>query len=215
MIDKYTGERKQPEFEEKVLEINRISRTVKGGRRIRFRALVIIGNKKGRVGFGVAKASEVVTAINKAKEYAVKHTVDIPIVNGTIPYQITSSFGSSKILLKPAREGTSLIAGGSIRNFLEIAGIKNIVTKSLGSNNKINVVTATFKAVSSFKQMPAYTNPKNNNSEKEIEKSVVEEEKTEKAVMTTKKTATKEVNKKTKVAAKETKSTKDKKEATK
>jgi small subunit ribosomal protein S5 len=148
----YTAQEKQlPEFEEKVLEINRISRTVKGGRRLRFRALVLVGNRKGKVGFGIAKASEVVVAINKAKKQAMKNIILVPIVNDTIPHLVTASFGSSDILLKPAPVGTSLIAGGSIRSILEIAGIKNIVSKSLGSNTKINVVSATFKAILALK----------------------------------------------------------------
>lgn len=134
------------EFEEIVVEINRISRTVKGGRRIRFRATVVIGDKNGKVGLGVAKATEVQHAVQKATLYAKKHIMTVPIKNGTIPSQVQSSHGSAKILMRPAKEGTSIIAGGSIRPVLELAGIKNIVTKSLGSANKINNILATLNA---------------------------------------------------------------------
>ncbi len=132
--------------EEVVIEINRISRTVKGGRRIRFRATVVTGNRNGKVGLGVAKASEVQTAVQKATNYARKHQVDVPITKGTIPMQVEAKHGSAKIIMKPAKEGTSLIAGSSIRPMLELAGIKNIVTKSLGSSNKINNIIASINA---------------------------------------------------------------------
>lgn len=140
----------QSEFIEKVIEIGRICRTVKGGRRIRFRALVVIGDMKGRVGIGIAKAQEVVGAISKALSEAKKNIITINIVNETIPHDIKYKFGSAVVYLKPAPKGTSIVAGGSLRAVLELAGIKNVVGKILGSNNKINNVYATYYALQSF-----------------------------------------------------------------
>lgn len=147
----YKKEKEKKEFIEKVIQIDRISRTVKGGRRIRFRALVVIGDEKGRVGFGIAKAQEVVTAITKAITRAKKDIITVPITKGTIPHEIKIKSGSAVVFLKPAPEGTSIIAGGSVRSVLELSGIKNVVGKILGSSNKINNVKATFDALKSFK----------------------------------------------------------------
>lgn len=135
------------EMEDRVVSIDRISRTVKGGRRIRFRALVIIGNRAGLVGMGVAKANDVQTAIAKAKNNANKTKVTIPIVKDSIAHEVVQVFGTTKILLKPAPAGHSIIAGGPVRAVVELAGIKNIVSKSIGSPNKINNATATFLAL--------------------------------------------------------------------
>lgn len=135
------------EFVEKVIEIDRISRTVKGGRRIRFRALVVIGNMNGRVGIGIGKAQEVVIGINKAINQAKKNMIDVKIVNDTILHEIKIKSCGAKVFLKPAKKGTSIIAGGSVRAVLELAGIKNVVGKILGSSNKINNVKATFEAL--------------------------------------------------------------------
>ncbi len=135
---------------EKVIQIDRISRTVKGGRRIRFRALVVIGDLKGSVAIGVAKANDVSQAIAKATAYAKKHTKHVKIVDDTIPHDILQTYGSARIYFKPAPKGTSLIAGGTVRAVIEAAGIKNIVAKSLGSSNKINVAKATMLALTSF-----------------------------------------------------------------
>lgn len=145
--------KQEKEFAEKVIQINRISRTVKGGRRIRFRALVAIGNEKGKVGIGIGKAQEVVTAISKAVNKAKKNIIQVPIINQTIPHQIKIKSGSALIFLKPAPVGTSIIAGGSVRSVLALAGVKNVVGKILGSSNKINNVKATFKALQNFKEM--------------------------------------------------------------
>lgn len=136
---------------EKVIQIDRISRTVKGGRRIRFRALVVIGDLNGHVAIGIAKANDVSQAITKATTYAKKHRSLIKIVNDTIPYDIMKTYGSAKVYLKPAPNGTSLIAGGTVRALVEAAGIKNISAKSLGSSNKINLAKATLLALTSFK----------------------------------------------------------------
>lgn len=140
------------EYIEKVIQIDRISRTVKGGRRIRFRALVVVGNMAGRVGIGIAKAQEVVSAISKAIAIANKNMIDVDIKNETVPHELRIKLGSSIIFLKPASKGTSIIAGGSVRAVLELAGIKNVVAKILGSSNKINNVQAAFEALKYFKK---------------------------------------------------------------
>lgn len=125
-------------IEKKVLQIDRVSRTVRGGRRIRFRALVAVGNHAGRVGIGVAKGPEVALAVEKATKIAQKQMIEVPIINETITQPIRISQGSVEIILKPAKPGTSIVAGGAIRTICELAGIKNIVGKILGTANKIN-----------------------------------------------------------------------------
>jgi len=133
---------------EKVIEIDRVSRTVKGGRRIRFRALVVVGDGHGKVGIGVGKANDISRAIAKATAYAHRREKPVTIINDTIPYEINSRFGSANVFLKPAPQGTSVIAGGTVRAVIEAAGIKNIVAKSLGSANKLNIAKATILALS-------------------------------------------------------------------
>jgi small subunit ribosomal protein S5 len=145
-------ERREGEFEERIIEINRISRTVAGGRRIRFRAAVVIGDRNGRVGIGVAKATEVILAVQKAITQARKHLITVPRINGTIPHQVEAKFGSAKLMIKPARVGTGIIAGGAVRSIAELSGIENILSKILGSQNKINNLKATILALSSFKK---------------------------------------------------------------
>lgn len=159
------------EFDKKVLQVDRISRTVKGGKRIRFRALVITGNRAGKVGMGVGKATEVVEAVEKANRSARKSLFDVPIVKGTIPHQIEVFLGSAHILLKPARQGTSIVAGGTIRTICDLAGIKNVVGKILGTANKINNSKATFEAFKrlsreSAESAPFENRPKSENLEK-------------------------------------------------
>ena len=144
-------ELEQPEFEERVVTINRVTKVVKGGRRFRFAALVVIGDRKGNVGFGSGKSNEVPDAIKKAIENAKKNMIYVPTVNTTIPHTVTGTFGAGKVLLRPAAAGTGVIAGGPARTVCEIAGIKNIRTKSLGSNNKQNVVFATIDALGQLK----------------------------------------------------------------
>jgi small subunit ribosomal protein S5 len=141
----------QPEISSVVLEIDRISRTVKGGRRIRFRALVIVGDKNGRVGMGVAKAGEVAIAVNKATVYAKKHMITVPIVNNTIPHEIIAKYGSAHIILKPASEGTSIIAGSAVRTVADLAGIRNLIAKIIGNSTKINIAQATLLAFKNLK----------------------------------------------------------------
>jgi small subunit ribosomal protein S5 len=134
-------------FVENVLQISRVSRTVKGGRRIRFRALVVVGDKAGKVGVALGKANEVSSAVTKASTKARKNMKTITIVNETIALPITSHYGSATVLLKPAPAGTSIIAGGAVRAVVEAAGIKNLVSKILGSGNKCNNAFATLAAL--------------------------------------------------------------------
>ncbi|MCB6346275.1 30S ribosomal protein S5 [Clostridium sp. AF18-27] len=145
-------EASQLELNDKVVAIKRVSKTVKGGRTMRFSALVVVGDGNGHVGVGTGKAGEVPEAIRKGKEAAVKNLVEIPIdENKSIPHDFIGKFGSASVLLKRAPEGTGIIAGGPARAVVELAGIKNIRTKSLGSNNKTNVVLATLSGLTSLK----------------------------------------------------------------
>lgn len=142
----------QMELTDKVVAIKRVSKTVKGGRTMRFSALVVVGDGNGHVGAGMGKAAEIPEAIRKGKEDAIKNMVEIPVdENKSIPHDFIGKFGSASVLLKRAPEGTGVIAGGPARNVLEMAGIKNIRTKSLGSNNKQNVVLATLQGLKSLK----------------------------------------------------------------
>ncbi|MGN8817435.1 30S ribosomal protein S5 [Oribacterium sp. HCP28S3_H8] len=142
----------QLELNDNVVAIKRVSKTVKGGRTIRFSALVVVGDGNGHVGCGIGKAVEVPEAIRKARESAVKNIVAIPVTDDkSVPHDYVGKYGSSTVLLKKAPEGTGIIAGGPARSVLELAGIRNIRTKSLGSNNKINVVLATIQGLTSMK----------------------------------------------------------------
>ena len=142
----------QLELNDKVVAIKRVSETVKGGRTMRFSALVVVGDGNGHVGAGLGKAGEVPEAIRKGKEAAIKNMVEIPMdENNSIPHDFLGKFGSASVLLKRAPEGTGIIAGGPVRSVVELAGIKNIRTKSLGSNNKTNVVLATIEGLLSLK----------------------------------------------------------------
>ncbi len=135
------------ELKEKVVNVSRVAKVVKGGRTFRFSVLVVVGDENGHVGVGTGKSSEVPEAIKKATEDAKKNVVEVSLVNGTLPHEYTTNFGSSKVILKPAVEGTGIIAGGAVRPVLELAGVKNVTAKTLGSRNSRNVVYATVKAL--------------------------------------------------------------------
>ena len=143
----------QLELEDNVVTIKRVTKVVKGGRNMKFTALVVVGDKKGHVGVGLGKATEIPEAIRKGKEDAIKKLVEVPIdENGSVPHDLTGKFGSASVLIKRAPEGTGIIAGGPARAVLELAGYKNIRTKSLGSNNKQNVVLAAVNGLSNLKR---------------------------------------------------------------
>ena len=144
-------EQVEKEFEERVVTINRITKVVKGGRRMRFAALVVVGDYKGHVGFGTGKAAEVPEAIKKALADAKKNIIEVPIVGATIPHDIVGVHDAGKVLLKPAPAGTGIVAGGPVRNVVELAGIQDIVSKSQGSNTPMNIVRATFAALSELR----------------------------------------------------------------
>ncbi|MFA6987648.1 MAG: 30S ribosomal protein S5 [Acholeplasmataceae bacterium] len=138
-------------FEDRVVSINRVTKVVKGGRRIRFSALVIVGDKNGTVGFGTGKAQEVPDAIKKAIQAAKNSTIKVSLVGATIPHGVVGKYGASSVLLRPASEGTGVIAGGAVRTICELAGINDILSKSLGSKSPINTVRATFAGLELLK----------------------------------------------------------------
>ncbi len=147
------NDRQDREFDQKLIEIARVTRVMAGGKRMSFRACIVIGDKKGRVAMGMRKGADVSIAINKAVTAAKKQMINVTIVNDTIPHQIEQKFGGARVLLKPAPKGTGIIAGGPVRAVLELAGIKNVVSKMLGSKSKANNVKATIAALERLKDV--------------------------------------------------------------
>ncbi len=166
-------EEKSP-YTEKVVAIDRVARVVKGGRRFRFRALVVVGDQKGQVGVGIAKGADVTAAVAKATEVAKKELHTIPVLDGTIPHEAYSKVGGSKILIKPAAPGTGLIAGGVVRTVLEAVGVRNALSKSLGSSNKVNTAYATIEALLSLEARQDWITTKNHKKAPKAAKPKVE-----------------------------------------
>jgi small subunit ribosomal protein S5 len=145
------------EFEEIVINIDRVARVVKGGRRFRFKALVVVGDKKSRVGVGVSKGADVQAAVTKATSVAKKSIIEVPVYKATIPHDVTAKVGGAKVLLKQASPGTGIIAGGAVRSILSVTGIHNILSKSLGSTNKVNIAYATIEALKQLSPQSEWT----------------------------------------------------------
>ncbi|MBQ4015199.1 MAG: 30S ribosomal protein S5 [Treponema sp.] len=145
--NKFDKEPKEKEFVEKLVTLNRTSKTVKGGRRMSFAALSVVGDQKGRVGYGFGKANDVTEAIKKSLDRAKRNLVTLPIKKGTVPHDVIGKFKSSEVLLRPASAGTGIIAGGPVRAIMDAAGVTDIISKSLGSSASVNVVRATFDAI--------------------------------------------------------------------
>lgn len=148
---------REQEFKEKVVEIRRVTKVVKGGKKMGFRAVLVVGDMKSHVGLGVGKAAEVSAAIRKGVEAAKKSLIEVPLISGTIPHDVIGKFSASQVVLRPAPRGTGVIAGGAVRPVLELSGLKNIVAKSIGSANAINVARATLQALSSLKRLEVVT----------------------------------------------------------
>lgn len=160
------------EYDEVVIAIDRVARVVKGGRRFRFKALVVVGNNKGKVGVGVSKGQDVQTAVAKATDVAKKHIISVPIVNGTIPHDVEVKVSGAQVLIKPAAPGTGIIAGGVVRQIIGVTGIHNMLSKSLGSTNKVNIAYAVIEALQQLVPKEQWLN-----AEKPAKKAVKKEDK--------------------------------------
>ncbi len=187
--------KKEKEFSEKVIKINRVTRVVKGGRRLRFRATVIVGDHRGRVGMGVAKANEVSDAVSKAATKAKAMLINVPIVNNTIPHATLAKYCASKILLKPAAEGTGVIAGGAVRDILDLAGIKNVVGKIIGSRNKLNSSHATLEALKTLRLKEDIFSSRGREAKKTVKSETAKSPEQPKADKSTPKVKTKKTDK--------------------
>ena len=166
--ERRTNNRPAPEekqFDERVVNIDRVARVVKGGRRFRFRALVVVGDHKGKVGIGIAKGADVTSAVAKAVEVAKKNFIDVTLYKDTLPHEVEAKVGGARILIKPASAGTGLIAGGVVRTVLEVAGVTNALSKSLGSSNKINTSYAVIAALQSVEPAKNWITRQNQPSE--------------------------------------------------
>ncbi|MEO5691022.1 MAG: 30S ribosomal protein S5 [Candidatus Saccharimonadales bacterium] len=148
--DRNNAPREEKQFEEIVISIDRVARVVKGGRRFRFKALVVVGDKKGKVGVGVSKGADVQVAVQKATDVAKKSMITVPVQNGSIPHDVEVKLSGARVLLKPASPGTGVIAGGVVRNIIGVTGITDLLSKSLGSSNKVNIAYATLNALKSL-----------------------------------------------------------------
>ena len=165
----------EKQFDERVVHIDRVARVVKGGRRFRFRALVVVGDHKGKVGIGIAKGADVTSAISKAVEVAKKNLLRISLYNGTLPHEAEAKVGGARILIKPAAAGTGLIAGGVVRTVMEVAGVSNVLSKSLGSTNKINTAYATLAALESLVPAKQWITTQSARTEKKVKAAATSE----------------------------------------
>lgn len=174
----------EKQFDERIIHVNRVARVVKGGRRFRFQALVVVGDRKHKVGVGVAKGADVTAAVTKATDVAKKHMIIVNLYKGTVPHEAFGRVGGAKILIKPASIGTGLIAGGVVRTVLEVAGVSNVLSKSLGSTNKINTAYATLAALETLEPSKNWVTTKNENKNREPKVKIQEKLETPKAVKT-------------------------------
>jgi len=165
------------EYDEIVINIDRVARVVKGGRRFRFKALVVVGNHKGKVGVGVSKGQDVQTAVAKATDVAKKHLITVPIINDTIPHDVETKVSGAHVLIKPAAPGTGIIAGGVVRQIIGVTGIRNMLSKSLGSTNKVNIAYATIDALTSLVPRDQWLNAEKSAKKPAAKKAAKEEDK--------------------------------------
>lgn len=172
--------KEKSEFDQQIVDIARVTRVMAGGKRMRFRACVVIGDRKGRVGSGLAKGRDVSIAVQKAVKKAEKKLIKVNIVKGTIPHEVRVKVGAAKILLKPAPEGSGIISGGAVRTVLELAGVEDVVSKILGTNNKVNNVAATIKGLTMLRATKETKSSKTENKENKKEEKPVESKKEEK-----------------------------------